>query len=205
VSAEKQLWVLAGGNGVGKTTFYRLFLEPRGIHLVNADRIAKEIDPDNPESVSYEAASYTEQLRQDLLSHEASFCFETVFSHESKIDFIAKAKALGYEIILVYIHLATPELNEARVQQRVSEGGHNVSHQKIHSRIPRTMKNIAETLLLVDEARLLDNSSKENPFKLVATVQKGLMKETVVPLLEWAATILSNVSYLHSSTDALDI
>jgi predicted ABC-type ATPase len=26
---SKQLWVLAGGNGAGKTTFYNLFLAPQ--------------------------------------------------------------------------------------------------------------------------------------------------------------------------------
>ena len=49
--------------------------------------------------------------------------FETVFSHPSKIDFLAQAKSLGYEVVLVYIHLTNDELNQARVAQRVSEGG----------------------------------------------------------------------------------
>jgi len=185
--------VLAGGNGAGKTTFYRLFLAPHGIHLVNADRIAKEINPDNPESVSYEAASHAEQLMEDLLSLGASFCFETVFSHESKIDFVAKAKALEYEIILVYIHLATVELNEARVQQRVSEGGHDVPPEKIRSRIPRTMKNISKIILLVDEVRLLDNSSKEDPFKQIAVVKNGLREKRGSRLPEWAEEILTSL------------
>ena len=95
--------------------------------------------------------------RERLLQQGVSFCFETVFSHVSKIDFVANAKAQGYEIVLVYIHLDTSELNEARVYQRVTEGGHSVPVDKIHSRIPRTMKHIGAVLPLVDEARLLDN------------------------------------------------
>ena len=77
---------------------------------------------------------------------------------------MAKARALGYEIILVYIHLDASELNEARVYQRVTEGGHNVPANKIHSRIPRTMKHIAAVLPLTNEARLLDNSYRDNPY-----------------------------------------
>jgi len=38
----KQLWLLAGGNGAGKTTFYRLQLEPLGMPFVNADILAKQ-------------------------------------------------------------------------------------------------------------------------------------------------------------------
>ena len=98
---EKQLWVLAGGNGAGKSTFFKLYLADYGIKLVNADLIAKEIITKNSEKLGYEAAIIAENFRNDLLSRGASFCFETVFSHESKIDFIARAKGLGYKIILV--------------------------------------------------------------------------------------------------------
>jgi len=193
VTVSKQLWLLTGGNGAGKSTFYRLFLAPQGIKLLNADLIAKEIDPENPEKVSNESANLARRLREDLLYQGISFCFETVFSHESKIDFVAKAKAQGYEIILVYIHLDPPELNEARVKQRVTEGGHNVSADKIYNRIPRTMKHIATVLPLVNEARLLNNSSRENPYQQVAIVKQGRRTEVVDPLPEWAEAILSDV------------
>jgi hypothetical protein len=35
----------------------------------------------------YEAANLAEQIREELLLQGVSFCFETVFSHVSKIDF----------------------------------------------------------------------------------------------------------------------
>jgi predicted ABC-type ATPase len=153
MTVSRQLWVLAGGNGAGKSTFYNLFLAPTGIKLVTADIIAKIVEPENPESVSYEAANVAEQIRKELLQQGVSFCFETVFSHPSKIDFIAQARVQGYEVILVYIHLNTSELNQARVYQRVTEGGHSVPADKIHSRIPRTMRHIGAVLPLVNEAR----------------------------------------------------
>ena len=193
MTVSKQLWVLAGGNGAGKTTFYNLFLAPKGIRLVNADIIAKAISPENSEKASYEAANVAEQIREELLQQSVSFCFETVFSHVSKIDFVAKAKAQSYEIILVYIHLDTSELNEARVYQRVTEGGHNVPVDKIHSRIPRTMKHIAAVLPLVDEARLLDNSYRDNPFQQVASVKRGRRQWINDPLPQWAEEILKDI------------
>lgn len=39
----KQLWILAGGNGAGKSTFYDRYLKTKGLSFVNADRLAKEI------------------------------------------------------------------------------------------------------------------------------------------------------------------
>lgn len=186
----RQLWVLAGGNGAGKSTFYYLHLAKYGIKFVNADLIAKDIDSENPEGLSYYAATVAAKIREDLISQGVSFCFETVFSHESKIDFLAQAKANGYKIILVYIHLFDSSLNEARVKQRVSEGGHSVPTEKIHSRIPRTMQLIKTALSIVDEARILDNSSKDDPFQQIIVMKSGDYETKADPLPEWAKDLL---------------
>ena len=190
MDSSKQLWVLAGGNGAGKSTFYNQYLAKYSIKFVNADLIAKDIDSENPETLSYDAATVAAKIREDLISQGASFCFETVFSHESKIDFLAQAKANGYKIILVYIHLFDSCLNEARVKQRVSEGGHNVPIEKIHSRIPRTVKHIKTALLIVDEARILDNSSKDNPFQQIIVMKSGNFEVKIDPLPEWARDLI---------------
>jgi len=194
MTGSKQLWVLVGANGAGKSTFYKTsLLAERGIKFVNADLIARSIDPENPEIVSYEAAHVVERIRNEFLGKGISFCFETVFSHPSKIDFIAKAKAYGYQIILIYIHLSSLELNEARVSQRVMEGGHNVPPEKIRSRFPRTMKNVGIALHLVDEARLLDNSFYDRPFEEIAFVKKGRCIWVVDPLPPWTAQLLKDL------------
>ena len=186
----RQLWVLAGGNGAGKSTFYNLHLAKYGIKFVNVDLIARDMDSENLEAVSYRAATVAANIREDLISQGVSFCFETVFSHESKIDFVAQAKANGYKIILVYFHLFDSSLNEARVKQRVSEGGHSVPTEKIHSRIPRTMKNIKTALSLVDEARILDNSSKDDPFQQIIVMKSGNYEVKAEPLPKWARELL---------------
>ncbi len=186
----KQLWVLAGGNGAGKTTFYTHYLAKHGIKFVNADLIAKTIDPDHPEDLSYEAATLAADMRKDLIAKGVSFCFETVFSHESKIDFIATAKAYGYKVILVYIHLLDPSLNEARVYQRTLEGGHAVPAEKIHSRIPRTMENVKTALALVDEAWMLDNSYEKNRFFPVVIMKSGQYEKKTDPLPQWVKCFL---------------
>jgi predicted ABC-type ATPase len=187
---SKQLWILAGGNGAGKSTFYHQYLAKYGIKFVNADLIAKEIDYENTEESSYQAATIAAKIRDDLISKGVSFCFETVFSHESKIDIIAQAKAHGYRVILIYIHLNDSTLNEGRVQQRISEGGHSVPPEKIHSRIPRTKKNIKSALPLVDEARLLNNSFRDDPFQQIVVFKAGEYKEPISPLPGWVIEIL---------------
>ncbi len=194
MSNGKQLWLLAGGNGAGKSTFYQQFLASTGLPFINADILAKELDADHPETVSYKAAKLAENLRLDLLRTGTSFCFETVFSHPSKIDFLASAKAAGYEIILVYIHLQNAELNQARVSQRVAEGGHNVPSEKIISRIPRTMQYVSNALALVDTVQFYDNSSHNEPFASIASINNGRLLIQQQSLPEWAKRML--VSYL---------
>ncbi len=46
---------------------------------------------------------------------------------------------MGYEIILVFIHLNDVVLNQARIRQRVSEGGHSVPEDKVSNQIPQTL------------------------------------------------------------------
>ncbi|MFV2055227.1 MAG: AAA family ATPase [Thiohalomonadales bacterium] len=118
----RQLWLLAGGNGAGKSTFYEQFLAPQGMLFINADILAKHLDSEHTEAMSYKAAILAGKLRTQLLRADSSFCFETVFSRPSKIDFLAEAKSLNCETILVYIHLQTDTLNQARVSQHVLHG-----------------------------------------------------------------------------------
>ena len=192
MSANKQLWILVGGNGAGKSTFYKLFLEPIDLPFVNADILAKLVYPDAPERHSYDAARLAGQLRGDLLLSGASFCFETVYSHPSKIDFVAQAKALGYEVIMVMIHLQNTDLNKARVAERVSEGGHSVPDEKVISRIPRTLKHVKTSIPLCDRLQVYDNSYEDEPFKPVLTVKNGMIKQHVTPLPDWAEALISD-------------
>ena len=186
----KQLWVLAGGNGAGKSTFYREALKPLGIPFINADQIAREIYPDDPEANSYNAARIAEHMRAEQLQAGNSFCFETVFSHPSKIDFLGRAKARRYQIILVLIHLAHTDLNKARISQRVAEGGHSVPDEKVEQRIPRTLALVRKAIPLCDQVRILDNSRSDRPFTPVATIIGERTTRYFDPLPEWAGQII---------------
>ena len=186
----RQLWLLAGGNGAGKSTFYRTRLQPLGLPFVNADIIARELYPDAPEEHSYDAARTAEEIRYGLLQESRSFCFETVFSHPSKIDFVAHAKTLGYQVILVLIHLESAELNKARISQRIESGGHHVPDEKVEQRIPRLLKHIKTVIPLCDQVHILDNSSARNPFKPVMVIRDGKIEVQQSTVPEWAEAFL---------------
>ncbi len=182
--------MLTGGNGAGKSTFYRTRLASKGLSFINADILAKQLYPQAPENHSYDAAILAEQMRLQLLQEGRSFCFETVFSHPSKVDFIAQAKTMGYEIILVFIHLEMISLNQARIAQRVSEGGHHVPDEKVISRIPRVLKLVKQALPLCNQVYVLDNSCADNPFQQLAVIRDGRLelKQNLLPT--WCKELL---------------
>lgn len=187
---QPELWLLVGGNGSGKSTFYERFLKRRNIPLVNADNIARMLWPTEPEAHSYEAALIAEKERFRLLHDKQTFCFETVYSHPSKLDFVASAKAAGYRIHIFYFHLDDTSLNNARVASRVSSGGHNVPEEKVASRIPRAYANVRDSIGLADELHLVDNSSARQPYIRVAAWKDGLWQILTDPVPRWAAEIM---------------
>lgn len=190
MNATKQLWVLAGGNGAGKSTFYRTQLAPKGVEFVNADIIEKQLDLSASENPSYQAATIARSKFATLIEQGRSFCFETVFSHESKLDMIKMAQDNGYVVTLVFIHLKNPQLNELRVKQRMSEGGHWVPPEKIATRIERTLKLMQIAVKMSDRSYLLDNSSRTNPFQQIAVIAGSQVNRLEDPLPAWAKEIL---------------
>ena len=114
------------------------------------------------------------------------------FSHSSKVQLVHRAKASGYEVNLVYVHLAT-ELYAARVVQRVTEGGHDVPTEKIVPRVVRLRERVREALPMCDTAWLYDNSDSERPFELVLSVQAGRVSVHVMPAPSWATRLVSEL------------
>jgi predicted ABC-type ATPase len=183
---------LAGPNGAGKSTFFKAYLQALALPFINADEIAKrlrEAEPPNPaEGLDRLAFQAAEDLRNSFLEGRLSFCTETVFSDPggAKLDFLRRAHDFGYYSFLTFIGLSAPDLSIARVVQRVEQGGHDVPDDKLRGRFPRTLANLAKAIPLVDEAFLFDNTSEDEPYRLVATFSNGQAVRRAELLPAWA-------------------
>jgi predicted ABC-type ATPase len=98
-------------------------------------------------------------LRKQLLIHQKRFSFETVFSHESKLDIMREAKANGYKVYLYFVSTETPEINKARVLSRKAQGGHDVPPDLIESRYYRSLDFLYEACQIAYQVFFFDNST----------------------------------------------
>ena len=114
-----------------------------------------------------------------------------MYSHPSKVYCVGRAKALGYQVIMVMIHLESPALNQARISALDSEGGHDVPADKVVSPIPRLLHHVRTSLSLCDVVRVYDNSSADHPFFPVFTVAHGRMERHMTPFPDWAEDLLT--------------
>ena len=181
---KPRLVVLAGPNGAGKSTFYRLHLERSGLPFLNADVLQANsgVDAD-------EAARTVDAARFAYVGAGVSFITETVFSDPDgrELAFLQRAIEAGYMVELLYIGLASPELARLRVAQRVASGGHSVPDEKVASRYPRSLENLARALAFIPAIRIYDNSAYAQ-YRLLGVFENGkLIKRYEGPIPGWAA------------------
>lgn len=157
----KNLYIIAGCNGAGKTTAsYTILPEIFNCkEFVNADEIAKGLSPFQPEKVAVEAARIMIDRVGTLLSAGKSFGLETTLSTKSHRQKILEAKRIGYSATLIFFWLNNVSLAKERVRIRVQEGGHNIPIDVIERRYFRGIKNLFDLYIdIIDTAFIFDNS-----------------------------------------------
>jgi predicted ABC-type ATPase len=167
------LHLIVGPNGAGKTTFFDRLLSPiTHLPFINADIIARQHWPDDADDHAYEAAELAELARNQAIADGRSFIAETVFSHPSKLDLIARAQAADY-LVQLHVILVPEELSVLRVRLRAEQGGHRVPEDKIRARYQRLWSLVAQAIALADTACVYDNSNSRQPFRRIAQFDQG--------------------------------
>ena len=189
------LCVIAGPNGSGKTsTTVKLLANEWTADSVyiNPDNIAQEMFGDwNSQESVLKAAKEATRLRYQCLEEKRNFVFETVFSSQEKLDFLRKAKDVGFFIRFFYVCTENPQINVFRITQRYLNGGHEVPISKIISRYYRSLALAAEAVSFVDRAYIYDNSrNNELPQLLYRTTDGKVCKQYVDEIALWAQSLV---------------
>lgn len=138
---KKELTIIGGANGSGKTTFAKKYIGEKGQDFLNADEIKKELELLGESNSLVKAGRIFFNRLNKNLKDEKSFIVETTLSG-SYINKVAK-KALekGYRIKMIYLFLENPEICIERVRTRVIKGGHDVPTEDIIRRYYRSKEN----------------------------------------------------------------
>ena len=181
------LIAIAGPNGAGKTTFYNSHIGHTGLPFVNADAIALEAAIG-----AYEAAEVAETIRREKFARRESFVFETVFSDPvaEKVGSLEEATRAGYNVVLFFIGISSPNVSIDRVGMRVLEGGHSVPQNKLASRFPRTMENLRLAILRLPLVFVYDNDDLRDPYRFVLAASNGAVLEKARYLPAWLTPAL---------------
>lgn len=180
----KNLYIIGGCNGAGKTTAsYTILPEILDCkEFVNADEIAYGLSPFNPEGVIVEAGRLALKRVSDLLERDESFSIETTLAARTLVKTVRRAQDKGYYVSLLFFWLNSIDLAIQRVAERVSNGGHNVPEPTIRSRYVSGIHNFFHLYAnAVDYWTVFDNS--ESPRRLIASGGRARKTKIVEPEL----------------------
>jgi predicted ABC-type ATPase len=172
----KTMYIIAGANGSGKTTFAMNFSKLDNLKFINADEIAKSYDPNDINKYKVKAGKEFFRQLQNSLSKDNTFIIETTLSGKYLSSIIEKAKNNNFRVSLIYLFLETEDENIYRVKNRVLNGGHNVPREDIIRRYYRSRELFWHTYKnIVDEWILFFNG--DDNFELVANNDEVIDEE----------------------------
>ena len=123
-NGRRTFWLIAGPNGVGKTTFARARLEAisGSINFVNMDEIARGLSPLRPSAAERDAAVVALDRARRFIANGATFAMETTLAGKAHLRLVRAAHAAGMETALMFFAASDPAICFARIARRVAEG-----------------------------------------------------------------------------------
>lgn len=166
-SRRSSIHVLAGVNGAGKSSIGGAAVRQQGGEYFNPDETAHTIREKDPALTQAEAKSAAwrqgVRLLKRAIEERLEFTFETTLGGNTITDLLTQAAERGIEVHIWYVGLSSPALHIARVQTRVSRGGHDIPEHDIHRRYEHSRLNLIALLPHLTTLHVYDNSADADP------------------------------------------
>lgn len=187
---KPSMTVFAGTNGAGKSELTNILKHQKpGLEVIDADAIARELNPKNPEKANMEAGRETIRRVNDCIENRRDFTIETTLGGGNALRQMQKAKQAGFHINLYYVGLESAELHIDRVAQRVSKGGHHIDEADIRRRYHTSLENLPKAMRLADHSYIFDNTEV---YKIKLEVNQGLTRYQDPDLPKWVKGVVSD-------------
>lgn len=174
---KPSLYVIAGPNGSGKTTFSKKFLPDyvECLEFVNVDLIAKGLSPFTPERAMLQAGRIMLEQIHSLGNRGIDFGFESTLAGKTYVKLLNELKQKGYSIHLFFLWIKSVKLALERIELRVQQGGHSIPEATVRRRFRRGILNFFhEYQPIVDSWVIFDNS--EAIPKMIAFKESGKLE-----------------------------
>lgn len=179
--------VIAGPNGSGKSTLTSGLDFAGRENLLEPDAIARRLSPSDPRRAAIASGREVIRRIQNYLAGRVSFAVETTLASRRTLETMRYAKVNGFRIDLIYICLDTPERSVLRVNERVLQGGHDVSDEDIRRRYLRSLANLPDAVRISDRAVLYDNSGDE--YRRMLEVRRGVVLWIAAKPVPWVTAL----------------
>jgi predicted ABC-type ATPase/predicted nucleic acid-binding Zn-ribbon protein len=180
--------VFAGTNGAGKSELTNILKHQNPeVEIIDADAIARKMNPKNPAKANIEAGRETIRRVKECIEKKRDFSIETTLGGRNVLRQMEMAKKAGFHINLYYVGLANVELHIDRVAQRVSKGGHDIPEADIRRRYESSMKNLPTAMRLAHHSFIFDNTEV---YKIKLEAENGLTRYQDPNLPNWVKDVV---------------
>lgn len=187
---NKNFYLFAGVNGVGKTTLFNAMNgNVKKSFRINSDEIVREIGKWNSEIDQVKAAKIAVGLRNECMEKGNSFNEETTLTGKTILKLIDKVREKNYKLHLFYVGVGSPDISKERIKKRVADGGHHIPNEVVDKRYKESLKNFEKILKEFDNVVVYDNSVRFRT--LLRIIDKKVIK-IADDLPEWMENIINN-------------
>ena len=182
----KKYIIIAGVNGVGKSTLYQTIDSLKGMPRVNVDEIVREIGDWQNLSDVFAAGKIAVKRIVKYFNEGITFNQETTLCGQTIIRNILKAKELGYFIEMHYVGVDSVEIAKDRVRHRVQQGGHGIPESDIEKRYEETFERLNFILKECNLVAFYDNTES---FRRFAIYKNGKLVRISQKVPKWFSKV----------------